>query len=77
MLMLGTQYALLRDEFRGLPARKTRRNVESVLVTMGGSDPQNLTQKFALKLGRAFPGITFHIIAGSSFIYGDKLESAA
>ena len=77
MLMLGTQYALLRDEFRGLPARKTRRNVESVLVTLGGSDPQNLTQKFALKLGRAFPGITFHIIAGSSFIHGDNLEAAA
>ena len=77
VLLLGTQYALLRDEFRGLPARKMKRNVKSVLVTLGGSDPQNLTEKLALKLGRAFPGITFHIIAGPSFIHVDSLEAAA
>ncbi|MGI6585241.1 MAG: UDP-2,4-diacetamido-2,4,6-trideoxy-beta-L-altropyranose hydrolase [Lutisporaceae bacterium] len=75
LLLLGTQYALLRDEFRGLPARKTRRDVESVLVTLGGSDPQNLTEKIALKLGRAFPGITFHVTVGPSFINGDSLEA--
>ena len=77
VLLLGTQYALLRDEFRGLPARKMKRNVKSVLVTLGGSDPQNLTEKLALKLGRAFPRITFHIIAGPSFIHVDSLEAAA
>jgi UDP-2,4-diacetamido-2,4,6-trideoxy-beta-L-altropyranose hydrolase len=77
ILLLGTRYALLRDEFRGLPVRKTRRDVESVLVTLGGSDPKNLTEKIALKLGRAFPGITFHVIVGPSFVHGNSLAAAA
>jgi len=48
-----------------------------VLITLGGSDPQNLTEKLALKLGRAFPGITFHVTAGPSYIHGNSLEAAA
>jgi len=44
-LLLGPRYALLRREFRGLRDlhRKITEQARKVLVTMGGSDPENLT----------------------------------
>lgn len=43
--LLGTDYALLRKEFRNLPEKDIKEKVKNILVTMGGSDPLNLTPK--------------------------------
>lgn len=40
-LLLGTEYALLRPEFKRLPLVKHSRNI--LLVMFGGTDPDNLT----------------------------------
>lgn len=76
-LLLGTQYALLRKEFQRLPKRKTRKKIRNVIITLGGSDPMNLTGVMALKLGMAFPGVDFHIAAGLSFPNIDSLKKIA
>ena len=45
-LLLGTQFALLRPEFRRQPqAQKIRPVAHRLLVTMGGSDPDNVTSR--------------------------------
>ncbi|MCL2216614.1 MAG: hypothetical protein FWB91_06280 [Defluviitaleaceae bacterium] len=42
-LLLGTQYALLRREFRDVPTIKVRENANHVFICFGGSDPCNFT----------------------------------
>src|SRR5687767_11390568 len=44
-LLLGSQYALLRPEFSGEPDRSSVGGRRSVLVTAGGSDPRNLSER--------------------------------
>lgn len=73
-LFLGTRYVLLRDEFRDLPRRNIDDKVENVLITLGGSDPKNLTEVIALKLSRAFPEVNFHAAVGLSFSNIDSLK---
>lgn len=76
-LFLGTQYTLLRKEFQKLPKRKTRNKMQNVLITLGGADPNNLTEIIALKLSSAFPEISFHIAVGLSFMHKDSLQKIA
>jgi len=40
--LLGAEYVLLRPEFWSLPKRTPRPSVESVLLCLGGADPQDL-----------------------------------
>jgi len=42
---LGTDYLLLREEFRNLPEIEVRDKVQNILVTVGGYDTRNLTPK--------------------------------
>lgn len=49
--LLGPRYLLLREEFCELAERKLQRNVERILVTVGGADPLNLTPKIIEALG--------------------------
>jgi spore coat polysaccharide biosynthesis predicted glycosyltransferase SpsG len=42
---LGTDYLLLREEFRNLPEIEVRERVQNILVTVGGYDLRNLTLK--------------------------------
>ncbi|PQO38795.1 UDP-2,4-diacetamido-2,4,6-trideoxy-beta-L-altropyranose hydrolase [Blastopirellula marina] len=52
-LLLGSAYVLLRQEFLGLgvKSRPRRKQIENILITLGGSDAHNLTLPvlFALK----------------------------
>jgi UDP-2,4-diacetamido-2,4,6-trideoxy-beta-L-altropyranose hydrolase len=76
-LLLGPRYALLRREFK--PWRSWRREVapvaRKVLVTVGGSDPDNVT----LRVIRALRLISEHnleatIVVGGSNPHGHDLE---
>ena len=66
-LLLGTRHALLRREF--LAARDTPRTFPSaakkILVTLGGSDPDNVTALALAALAR-LPGIEARVVAGGS-----------
>jgi UDP-2,4-diacetamido-2,4,6-trideoxy-beta-L-altropyranose hydrolase len=65
-LLLGPRYALVRDEFAGVaPAPAPGATVRRVLVTLGGSDPDNATALVVEALGlAALPGIAVTVVAG-------------
>jgi UDP-2,4-diacetamido-2,4,6-trideoxy-beta-L-altropyranose hydrolase len=68
-LLLGTRYVLLRREFSKWREwrRETPLEVRSVLVTMGGSDPDNLTALAIRALSNVkAPGLRVIVVAGGS-----------
>lgn len=69
-LLLGTHYALIRDEFLR-PTHKrhaVRRRASRILLTMGGSDPENVTTT-ALKAIERLPlgDLEVVVIAGPAY----------
>lgn len=79
-LFLGTRYALLRREFR--PWRGWNRVVpdkaSSILVTLGGSDPYNLTLKALQALEKVdVDGLEVSVAVGSGNPHYEELQTAA
>ncbi|NYT10684.1 MAG: UDP-2,4-diacetamido-2,4,6-trideoxy-beta-L-altropyranose hydrolase, partial [Methanosarcinales archaeon] len=76
-LLLGTQYVLLRREF--WPWRSWKRDIPEVarklLVTLGGSDPDNVTLKVIQVLQQIEQLETVVVIGGSNLHY-EELSSA-
>lgn len=78
-LLLGTRYALLRREF--WPWRRERREIPNVarriLVTLGGSDPDNVTLKVIQALRKLDVGeLDVIVVAGASNPHQQELERA-
>lgn len=44
-LLLGPRYALLRPEFRAVPERTIREEIETVLITLGGGDQSAMAKE--------------------------------
>ena len=77
ILLLGARYALLRQTFLDpWPARPLAHRVQRVLVTMGGSDPANVTVK-ALDALRSIADHSLEVVAvvGGSNSHLSQLES--
>ncbi|MFC1911838.1 UDP-2,4-diacetamido-2,4,6-trideoxy-beta-L-altropyranose hydrolase [Chloroflexota bacterium] len=78
-LLLGTRYVLLRREFlawRGSP-RKIPKVAQRVLVTLGGTDPENQTLKVIQALQKVdIPGLEATVVVGASNPHTDVLEAA-
>lgn len=79
-LLLGPRYCLLRREFlkwRSWSRNKTI-NPTNVLITMGGSDPDNRTQNILAALqGFPRPNLTLNVAVGGSNPYQQELQEAA
>lgn len=77
-LLLGPKYILLRREFlkwRGW-SRRIPEVASKVLVTMGGSDPENVTLKVIQALqGVVVPDLEVKIVVGPSNPYLHELQS--
>ena len=79
-LLLGTHYVLLQRKF--LVWRDWQRDVPElarrVLVTMGGSDPENHTLKVIEALQQVdVPGLEATVVIGASSQHADVVEAAA
>lgn len=79
-LLLGTKYVLLRREF--WPWRNYKREVpevaKKVLVTMGGSDPDNVTLKVIKALAQIdIPDLEAVVVVGPSNPHRETLHRAA
>ncbi|WP_307722598.1 UDP-2,4-diacetamido-2,4,6-trideoxy-beta-L-altropyranose hydrolase [Moorella sp. E306M] len=79
-LLLGTKYVLLRREF--WPWRNYKREVpevaKKVLVTMGGSDPDNITLKVIRALAQIdIPDLEAVVVVGPSNLHRETLHRAA
>ena len=78
-LLLGTRYALLKREFLRWQGwqRKTPEVARKVLVTLGGSDPDNRTLKVINALGKVnVEGLEAIAVAGPCNPYVDALQQA-
>ena len=79
-LLLGTDYTFLRREFRRLPrpCRKFPPVARKLLVTLGGSDPDNVTENVIRSLDAAADeGLETVVLVGPSNPHGTRLEAAA
>lgn len=73
-LMLGTKYVILRDEFRNInnENKKIRKNIKDIMVTVGGSDNNNLTETIINNIKKL--DCNLHIVVGSGFKYIENLK---
>ena len=64
-LILGPNYIPLRDEFKKRPPHEIREKVRDVLVSAGGSDPEQMTEKLIKEVCPNHKDVTFHFVVGS------------
>lgn len=77
-LLLGSEYVLLRPEFLAEPkAREHPAIAQKVLVTMGGSDPENVTRKVLLALLQMEADLEARIVVGGGNPRQDELQVLA
>ena len=79
-LLLGTEYALLRQEFTSQDSvqREIAPVARKILVTLGGSDPCNQTMKvLRALLSLDIPGLEAKIVVGSTNLRLDEIREAA
>jgi UDP-2,4-diacetamido-2,4,6-trideoxy-beta-L-altropyranose hydrolase len=79
-LLLGTEYALLRREFRDWqgPARSFPAAPRQVLVTLGAADPNNITADIVACLASVLPAKTEAVIViGGSNPHADAIAARA
>lgn len=79
-LCLGPQYTLLRSEFMAWRTwtRTAPPRGRNVLVTFGGSDPENLTTRVVQALGmRGNDGVNVTVVIGASNRYYNEVLEAA
>lgn len=64
--LFGHNYAVLAEEFETYHSnpRVFKNHIESVLVTLGGTDPHSLTETLAKKLLQLQPGLSIKLLAG-------------
>jgi UDP-2,4-diacetamido-2,4,6-trideoxy-beta-L-altropyranose hydrolase len=78
-LLLGTRYALLRSEFQYWqsfvhPAPEVATNI---LVTLGGSDAENVTERVLQAMGEIpVPDLKVRIVVGPAYLHLKQLEDA-
>lgn len=73
-VLMGPSYILLRREFReGNEKRETRQPGNRILVTLGGSDPENLTPKIADALAGC-SGLEVTVIVGAGYDKANELR---
>ena len=74
-LFLGTEYVMLREEFRNAKMKFIKKTPTDILISVGGSDPNNITLKLIRCLYKL--DYIFHIIIGPSFEQISEIESLA
>ena len=73
-LLMGPSYLLLRREFRqSMEKREPRQTGNRILVTLGGSDPEDLTPKIANALADC-SDLEVTVIAGAGYEKADELR---
>lgn len=75
-LILGPKYNLIRDEFKNLRKRKLSEDVRKIMITTGGSDPFNTTERIIeiIRGESCLDNIELNIIVGNSFKNIESLE---
>lgn len=77
-VMSGPQFIPFRRDIRSKRPRQVfvRTKVRRVLVTLGGGDPQNLTQRVVLALAEAVPTVEVWAVVGRGYVWLEQLETS-
>lgn len=70
--LLGIKYALLRSAFRFPLPRKVSPQIRSVLLTVGGGDPHDMTPGIMSGLQEMFPALELNVVVGGAFSAGQR-----
>jgi spore coat polysaccharide biosynthesis predicted glycosyltransferase SpsG len=65
--LLGSSYTPLRKEFYLAKKNNIKQNLETILITFGGSDSMSLTPEVLKTLVDNFPEINKHVVIGPGF----------
>lgn len=71
-ILLGSDFVILRDEFLKCKPKGINKKINNILITLGGSDYNNLTEKILQSIVK-LKEYTFHVIIGPAFKYKDRL----
>lgn len=72
-LLLGSKYVMLRNEFKNMPPKHIKKIISDVLVTIGGGDPNHITEKILSWVHNL--DYTFHVVIGPAFNDIEYLKS--
>jgi UDP-2,4-diacetamido-2,4,6-trideoxy-beta-L-altropyranose hydrolase len=76
--LCGAHYALLRPAFAKLRRKaKKRTELERILISFGGGDPENLTQWACTRIMRDFPQLKLDVVVGPSHPGREHLHELA
>lgn len=75
--LLGTGYALLRKEFWSVPEKAIKETLQTVMITMGGSDKHNVTGRVLEVLVEHFRQLAKKVIIGKGFGYIEEVKKIA
>jgi UDP-2,4-diacetamido-2,4,6-trideoxy-beta-L-altropyranose hydrolase len=75
--LLGPRFQPLRKTFWSRPAKPIHKNIENILVVMGGADPRNIIPQLVAHIKKNFPGPDKNIIISSSFSNQDQILDLA
>lgn len=74
--LLGSKYILLREEFRNSSwKRNINTKVENIMITIGGGDPNNITENILKNVSNL--KYNFHVIVGAAFNNLEELKELA
>lgn len=71
-LILGSKYVMLRDEFTKKSCKAINKKVRNVMITLGGADPNHITEKILLWTKDL--EYNFHVVIGPSFDNCSKIK---
>lgn len=72
-MILGSSFVILRDEFRkNIKDKEIRDDIKDIMITVGGSDNNNLTEKIIKQLSDL--EYTLHVVIGGGFNNIEKLK---
>lgn len=77
VLLLGTSYVPLRNEFQNIPERIVREHATDILISTGGADPEHVSEKIAKYIvmnNKNLIDFHFHFIIGAMNPDKDNIE---
>lgn len=69
----GIEYVMLREEFNEIPQRVIRKNIQSILITLGGTDIRNLMPLIQTVFSNV--SIKKKLVIGSGFVNIEEISS--
>jgi UDP-2,4-diacetamido-2,4,6-trideoxy-beta-L-altropyranose hydrolase len=73
-ILIGLEYAVIRDEFLKIKERKKRTELKNILIFFGGSDHENFALKFLnSRITELFPEFSFNLLTRKAEIKSNEM----